>query len=369
MVAHRFPPLVGGVETHTYELSRRVAADPQFQVGVLTTDLAGELPPYEVMEGVHVHRVPAWPRGSDLYVAPEIYRRVRRASVDIVHCQGYHTFVPPLAIRAAGQAGTPYLLTLHSGGHSSRVRRAVRPIQLRLLHRQLAGAKRLIAVSRFEADLFSRRLRLPPDRFSVIPNGADIPAAEPTGVGGPRDPDLILSVGRLERYKGHHRLIEALPFVRRSHPRARLLILGSGPHEARLRQLAEESGLGDAVDIRVVPREDLPVAMRRSPVVALLSEYESQGLAVHEALALGCRVVVTDGSALAELSDLPQVATVPSAAGPAEVAHALVAQLDAPAAALTDLPRLSTWDDCARQNMELYRAVVSAVDSEIPASS
>jgi glycosyltransferase involved in cell wall biosynthesis len=350
------------VETHTYELSRRVAADPQFDVEVLTTDLDRRLPSREVIEGVTVTRVPAWPRRSDLYLAPEIYRRVRHTTADLVHCQGYHTFVPPLAMSAARRARRPYLVTLHSGGHSSLLRRAVRPIQLRALRRQLAGAERLIAVSRFEARLFAWGLGLPAERFAVIPNGADMPIAEATDGPVAREPDLILSIGRLERYKGHHRVIGALPLVRERHPNARVRIVGSGPYEAALRRQAVELGVEDAVEIRSVPRQALPPMLRLAPVVALLSDYESQGVAIHEALAMGCRIVVSDTTALAELGSYPQAATVAPTAEPIEVARALIAQLDAPAPSPNEAPPLPSWDECARGNLELYRAVLSGAE-------
>lgn len=366
MVAHRFPPYTGGVETHVSELSRRVAADPGFEVEVLTTDPDQEQPPHEVVDGVTVSRVPAWPRGSDLYVSPDIYRRVRRTTADLVHCQGYHTFVPPLAMSAARRSGIPYLMTLHSGGHSSRLRRAIRPIQIRALRRQLAGAERIIAVSPFEARLFEKNLDLPSTRFVVIPNGADLSFAGAAHENGPREQDLIISIGRLERYKGHHRIIEALPLVRAHRPGARVLILGGGPYEASLRQKALDRGVADAVEIRMVARQELPSTLRRASVVALLSDYESQGVAIHEALALGCRVLVTDAAALAELSGLPQVATVGPRAGPADIAHALIEQLAAPALTSSDAPPLPTWDDCARRTLELYRAVLSGADSTNP---
>jgi glycosyltransferase involved in cell wall biosynthesis len=44
-----------------------------------------------------------------------------------------------------------------------------------------------------------------------------------------------VSCGRLERYKGHHRVIEALPLVQQTVPDATLHILGSGPYEKELR--------------------------------------------------------------------------------------------------------------------------------------
>ena len=53
----------------------------------------------------------------------------------------------------------------------------------------------------------------------------------------------MLSSGRLERYKGHHRAIEALPLLRSTHPDAHLVILGGGPYEAELRALAERLGV------------------------------------------------------------------------------------------------------------------------------
>ena len=36
--------------------------------------------------------------GSDFYVAPGIYRELKRGEWDIVHVQSYHTFVAPLAM-------------------------------------------------------------------------------------------------------------------------------------------------------------------------------------------------------------------------------------------------------------------------------
>jgi len=44
-------------------------------------------------------------------------------------------------------------------------------------------------------------------------------------------PHLIVSGGRLERYKGHHRAIAALPELIRRVPDARLYVVGTGPYE------------------------------------------------------------------------------------------------------------------------------------------
>ena len=362
MVTPRFPPHRGGVESHVYEVARRLARDPSFEVEVLTTDLEGSLAPREVVEGISVRRVRAWPRRGDLYYAPEIYRRVVRSEADLIHCQGYHTLVAPLAMLAARRAGLPYLVTLHSGGHSSRLRNAVRPIQARILSPLLTRAQMLIAVSEFEARLFERLLGLAPSRISVIPNGADMPTAAPSDPID-RDPHLILSVGRLERYKGHHRLIEALPAVRSLHPEARLQIAGSGPYERQLRALAERLGVADVVEIRGMPREELHGLLQRAAVVALLSDYESQGIAIYEALALGCRVLVLQASALAELATLPTVRAVSPDADPAQVARALVEQMAASDLEPEERPSLPTWDECAANTRGIYLETLSKRDT------
>ena len=355
MVTPRFPPYRGGVETHTYEVSRRLAAAPGCDVTVVTTDLEGGLPRAETVEGVHVERVAAYPRGADLYWSPAIHRRIMDGQPDLVHVQGYHTLIPPLAMLAARRRRIPYFITLHSGGHSSWLRNALRPVQLRLLRPLLRSAARVIAVSEFEATHFATVYGLGRGNLTVIPNGADV--GEPHA-NGHRDPDLILSVGRLERYKGHHRVIEALPHVRRSLPNARLRIVGSGPYEAPLRALVSRLGLDASVEILSVPRAEMGRVLGGASVVTLLSEYESQGLAVHEALVRGCRVVVDAGSALAEVTRLEQASGVTSDDPPEVIAAALVDMLTrSPIAAATN-PSLPTWDDCAAATSVLYADVL-----------
>ena len=64
-VCTRFPPDMGGLETHVSEISRRLARHADINVTVLATDRHGTLPLQEVTtEGVTVHRRRAWPAGS-----------------------------------------------------------------------------------------------------------------------------------------------------------------------------------------------------------------------------------------------------------------------------------------------------------------
>jgi glycosyltransferase involved in cell wall biosynthesis len=357
MVSANAYPVMGGVETHVYEVAPRVAR-AGFEVTILTTDRTGRLARREQLNGVPGVRVRAWPASRDWYLAPGIYLAVTGGSWDLVHCQGYHTFVPPLAMLAALRARTPYVLTFHSGGHGSPLRNRLRGPQRSVLRPLLARARRLIAVSNFEADFFARQLRLPGARFVTIPNGATMawPAGGSTADDGA---PLILSIGRLERYKGHHRLIEALPIVLRSLPRARLRIVGAGPYEAELRRLAQASPAAERIEIGSIDPADraaMAATIASASLVALLSEYEANPVAVMEALALRRRVLVADTSGLSELAARGLARAIPLASTADQVAAAIVAQIGAPPPAELELP---TWDACAARLVDVYRQVLA----------
>lgn len=360
LVAARYFPYLGGVETHVYEVGRRLAA-AGVDVTILTTDPSGRLPIVEESNNVHIHRVRAWPGNKDYYFAPGIYRFITRGHWDLVHCQGYHTLVAPLALLAVLRANIPYVLTFHSGGHSSRLRNASRGLQWMVLRPLLRRAQKLISVSEFEAEFFREQLQLPAEPFVVIPNGAHLTRRlelTETTADEMDSNSLIVSVGRLERYKGHQRLIAAMPKVREQVPNARLLILGEGPYEAALWKMARKFGVADIIEIRAIPGSDrhaMAKILSRAALVALLSEYESQGIAVMEALALRRPVLVADNSGLRELAERGLARTVALKSTPEQIAAEIVRQIQDP---LIPAPvQLPSWDDCAANLLTLYQSV------------
>ncbi|HJU00618.1 MAG TPA: glycosyltransferase family 4 protein [Actinomycetes bacterium] len=354
-VTPRFYPMMGGTESHVYETSRRLVS--AVDVTVLTTDLSRSLPKADVVAGVPVVRVPAWPRERDYYLAPGIYHHIRTGSYDLVHCQGVHTAVPIAAMLAARHQGLPYVVTFHTGGHSSRLRHAARAGQWTLLRPLLREAQRLVCVAQFEAERFGRILSVPQERFVVIPNGGDLPVPPVDATRAPRT--TILSVGRLERYKGHHRILAALPHIRAQLADARLRVVGSGPYEGPLRRLADRLGIGDAVEFLSVPPADRQAMARilsEAHVLALLSDYEAQPVAVMEALALGVPTVVARTSGLAELAAQGVTRAVELDADPRTVAAALVREIRDPLR--PDHVDLPSWELCAERLRGLYDGVL-----------
>jgi len=356
MVAARCYPFMGGTETHIREVGPRLVARGH-TVDVLTTDPSGELPVEEEVHGMRVQRVPAWPRERDFYVAPGIYTTIRRGAWDLIHFQGYSSFVAPIGLLAAARGDLPFILTFHSGGHSSRLRNAMRGTQHALLRPLVARAARLIGVSEFEADFFSARMGVPRERFVVIPNGAEMPAASP---GVKVDHHLIVSGGRLERYKGHHRAIAALPELIRRVPDARLHILGAGPYEGKLRRLVATLGLEERITIAAIPgseRQRMADLLASAGLFVLFSEYEAHPVAVMEALSLRRPVLVSDTSGLRELADKGLCRAIARHACPRDLAAAMAEELQAPRQ-IPDLA-LPDWDACAQALIDVYGDVSS----------
>lgn len=356
MVAARYLPDMGGIEMHVDEVSRRLAKTGSFEITVLATDRTRSRPSREVIEGVTVLRVPAWPSNRDYYLAPGIAGLVgQRDRWDIVHCQGIHTPVPVLAMLAARRVHAPYIVTFHTGGHTLAHRNALRAVQWRIIGPLLRKAASLVAVSRFEADTLSAQAHLADKPITIIRNGGTLPPPIP---GTQVIPGRIVSPGRLERYKGHHRVIESLPHVIRDKPDAHLVILGGGSYEAELRNFAERYDVTDRVTIRELPpadRQAMATEMAQACVIAAMSDYESQGIAVLEALSLGRPVVGCDVAAVGELVAEGLVQGVaPDAPAPA-IAQQLLKAMSAPVpAALGELP---TWDRSAEELGQLYLSV------------
>ena len=360
MVAARYFPDIGGIETHVQEVGRRLASNG-VNVTLLTTmpfHSTTPLPKEEVVEGMRIIRVRAWPRERDYYFAPEMYSIIKNGKWDLVHCQGYHTLVPPLAMLATWRANIPYVVTFHSGGDSSHFRKVFRGAQRMALHPLLARAQWLIGPSKWEVEFFRERLHLPSTQFVVIPNGAHhLPELMHSGQ-GTRDGKLIVSLGRLERYKGHQRVIAALPKVLEQVPDVRLRIVGMGPYESALQSIARKLGVAERVEIRAVPPGDgggVASVIARADLVTLLSEHEAQGIAVLEALALRRPVLVASTSALQEFVDRGLARAVPLESTPEEVAAAVVSQLRAPL--VPQNIELPTWDKCAADLLALYQSV------------
>jgi glycosyltransferase involved in cell wall biosynthesis len=177
-----------------------------------------------------------------------------------------------------------------------------------------------------------------PERIALCPPGIDTArfaapaapgtAAEARSRGNLSEPraHTIVSAGRLVWEKGHQDVLRALALLHRGTVRTpggetvrpRLLMIGAGPEEARLREYAADLGLSDALEIRSVPYDEMPSVFAQASVMVLASQgsasaqlhpfdiprafWEEQfGLVLAEAMAAGLAIISTTSGAIPEV--------------------------------------------------------------------
>jgi glycosyltransferase involved in cell wall biosynthesis len=158
----------------------------------------------------------------------------------------------------------------------------------------------------------------------------DAPASAKTVADFP----YILYVGMLVPSKGIEVLIRAFDRIRREHPDARLVLIGSGYAEDQFRSLVRASALDQAVlFIPPMSQAELATWMQGSLCLVLPSFSEGLGRVVLEAMACGRPVVATQVGGIPELV-LDQVTGILVPPGEVnQLADALLSVLEDPKAA------------------------------------
>lgn len=280
---NRYYPYFGGLETHVQNISEKMVQQGH-EVHVYSTDPSGKLPAEEQINGINVHRFKCFAPNDSYFLSTDLYRSLRATDCDVIHGHDLNGF--PLLAGALAKGSRKYFATLHVGAFSSYARNLARfPYDRIVMHTFLNRANRIICVSAYEKTVYQRTLRLPEEKFVVIPNGYDAPEFK----SAPAESRNILSVGRLEKSKGFHYLLTAFAQVV-NNPEfsdATLTIVGKGPYEAQLRNQIAKLGLTEKVELKQnVPRSKLLGLYGQCTLFVLLSNYESQGLAVWDAFAL-----------------------------------------------------------------------------------
>lgn len=108
-----------------------------------------------------------------------------------------------------------------------------------------------------------------------------------------RDEHQLLYAGRMEKEKGVHILLDAMPEILAAHPRVRLSLLGSGSQKGPLLKLAARHGLLKSVSfLDALPRAELSTYYARSALCVIPSIWtENSPLVAYECLLSGLPMV------------------------------------------------------------------------------
>jgi glycosyltransferase involved in cell wall biosynthesis len=121
----------------------------------------------------------------------------------------------------------------------------------------------------------------------------------------------FLFVGRLNKAKAVHNLIEAMIHVRKELPNAYLRIIGRGPRQGKLQQQIEKSNLLENVEVTpLVPLDELPFYYASCDAYASSSAWETFGLPVLEAMACGKPVVGPSAGSYPEIIKASQAGEI-----------------------------------------------------------
>lgn len=190
-----------------------------------------------------------------------------------------------------------------------------------------------IAVSAYTADRAAAANELPRDRIAVLHHCL----SGTTRVAGPPDDSApsILTVGRIvatEGYKGHDRVIRAMPALLDRFPDLVYHIAGDGDMRPFLEDLARREGIAAAVRFHgIVSNEDLNRLYHESSVFVMPSTGEGFGFVFLEAMAHGLPVVAGNADATPEVVVDGQTGFLVDPYSENEITDALAALLSDPA--------------------------------------
>lgn len=205
---------------------------------------------------------------------------------DIVFCG--HVFMAPLAWLAAKLAGAKLVIQTHGIDAWPRLSSLVREA--------CEQAAMILSVSRYTRARVLDWAAIPPERVVVIPDTVSDCFTPGDGAALRREWNLegkkvLLTVGRMsanERYKGHDRVIQALPGLIDAGINILYVIAGEGDDRPRLEKLASDVGVSNWVRfVGALPLDTLIEAYRMADLFVMPSTGEGFGIAFLEAMACG----------------------------------------------------------------------------------
>lgn len=373
MVSRDFPPLVGGVASHIFELSREFVHQGH-EVHVLTRKLATRFDGDRVLTGVHRIPTPMWdiPHTQSLQLLFQfsywLWHLHRKLHFDVVHC---HRFYPDVVTtKVVGQ--TPVVFTNHTSGFLRRSANSRAHWRLRC---QLSHVWKVIGPSE---ELVQRTIDVgvPAERVVYIPNGVDPERFSPTvsgeavraRYGFAQDHLVVLSPRRLASKNGVMYLARTVASVASIVPEAQFVFVGDGPEkEDIVRVLNERGGDSHARLVGSVPNSEMPSYFAAADVVVIPSLMEATSIAGLEAMASGKPLVGTRVGGIPAIIGDGVTGLLVEPASSSALGDALVTLLQdgtrrkamGQAARARVLQNFS-WEAIARRTLEVYESVVTS---------
>lgn len=306
-VVPRFPPAIGGVEEHVYQISLELARRGHNVAVVTSNEADGKICRLqnEVMEGMHVYRFPLFmPRMlRESWFIPEILKCLLKLRADVVHVHGYRCLSSFNAVYFAKIRNVPSVLTPH-GIYPTRsftnglAKSIFDHVFGRLL---LSFSDKIIALSEHNKQLLLQ-VGASASKIVTVPNGVKVEEyaslqrsnniLEELNTNGP----VLLYVGRIDWNKRVEKIIEAMPTILKEFPHAKFVAVGPdyGNYVDKLSAIAKKLEVEHSIVITgSVSRERLLEFYSAADAFLLPSSYEGFGLSMLEAMSSRVPVIAS----------------------------------------------------------------------------
>ncbi len=304
-------PHVGGAEVALKEITDRISpSDIEFHMVTLRFDSGQAME--EKIGNVFVHRVGKSSNYlSKILFIPRAARAAKKLhkqyQFDALWAMMTYMIFSVVLARLLGLR-LPYVVTLQDGDTFRHVfkRWYIRPLSP-LLHLGFRRATVVQAISTFLGKWARCMQFMGP--LEIIPNGVDTQAfarALPAGklntlkerLGKQKGDIFLITTSRLVHKNAVDDIIRALP---RLSPNIKLLILGIGPCEQMLKQLAAKLGVPSRVQfLGYIEHAELPAYLHISDIFIRPSRSEGMGISFIEAFAAGLPVVATQEGGISD---------------------------------------------------------------------
>lgn len=218
-------------------------------------------------------------------------------------------------------------------------------------------ADRFVVLSEHMRAVLAGDYGVDPRMVEVIAPGVDLDRFRPAAPAR-EDRPIVLCVRRLEHRMGIDVLLRAWPAVQAAHPRAALVVVGTGTAESALRAQADPLGEGVRFTGRVGDDELAELYSRAALTVVPSVALEGFGLIALESLAVGRAPVVTDCGGLPDSVRGLDPSLIVAGGDVDALAERLVQALDGKlpdAAACRAHAETFSWAVAAERHAALYR--------------
>lgn len=297
IISLAYPPFIGGAELAVKEITDRINSS---SFNMITANLSGKEPEVEQIGNIKIHRV-----GKNKF-AKYTFPFTAFKKAKEMHQKSKYDIVWAIMANQAGLATlrfkkefpqVKYLLTLQEG--DSLLRIWSRTWFMRSLYKKIYLKADLIQpISNF---LASRAKKYGyKGRMEIVPNGVDLTnfskqydkndlAEFKKSLGLEQNDKVITTISRLVYKNGIDTLIKSTKNLP-----VKVLVIGSGKLENKLKSLAQEIGVRDKIlFLGYIPSKNLPKYLKITDVFVRTSRSEGLGSAFLEAMAAEVPVIGT----------------------------------------------------------------------------